>query len=67
MKEPTVHLYWAFKKPHLLVGLTTGVTLCGLHGVAKRDLTSIPKYSTCTKCKIVYNKREANDANARTP
>lgn len=59
MKEKPIHLHWAWKKPHLLVGVTSGVAMCGLRGVSKHDLTSVPKYTTCTKCKVAYNKEEA--------
>jgi hypothetical protein len=62
MKQPLTHLHWAFRKPHLLLGVTTGVALCGERGVPKDQLTAVAKYSNCTRCKMAYNKREADHA-----
>ena len=59
------HLHWAYTKPHLLKGTTTGVALCGERGVPNQQLTSFPKYTTCQNCKTAY-RRQQNDHSRTT-
>jgi hypothetical protein len=66
VREPTVHLHWAWKKPELLKTVSTGVSICCERGVPYQQLTAVPKYTTCARCRAAY-KREIANANARAP
>lgn len=69
MKEST-HLYWAFDRPHLLIGLNTGVALCGERGILKSRLTCISSAVTCRSCqktKLAHKKSLSYTGTSKPP
>lgn len=57
-----VHCYWAYDKARLLIGVRTGVALCGQRGVLRAQLTCHPGEITCVKC---FNARVEQEKNLK--
>lgn len=53
MKE-IVHCYWAFDKPNLFEGVTTGIAMCGERSVPREQLTCDKAQTTCKSCNEKY-------------